>query len=173
MSYCPSQAAHTENQRVPRWSGRDCIPGSLNTEPGSSGSQKGRSCSSLLCQPQSQAPLYHGTGSERTGVGFQRYHEPPQWPGSLSSGPYHPDRPGESGETGVSNGTCWSWAAAGVHGNTRDPSVVLTLTSRVKVMGLGILLLIVRLPDFSSMMNVSSVFPGRIWGVIRCLVPLL
>jgi hypothetical protein len=31
-------------------------------------------------------------------------------------------------------------------------------------MGLGILLVIVRLPSCALMMNVPSVFPGRIWG---------
>lgn len=51
--------------------------------------------------------------------------------------------------------------------------LVPTLTTRVKVMGLGILLAIVRLPSSLLMINVSSVFPGRIRGGVWCLVPLL
>lgn len=62
---------------------------------------------------------------------------------------------------------------AGAQGNTGGGSVVLTLTTRVKVMGLGIILFIVRLPDFSSMINVLFVFPGRIRGGVWYLVPLL
>lgn len=61
-------------------------------------------------------------------------------------------------------------------GDTGDPSAIVlvpTLTSRVKIVGLGILLAIVRLPSFALMINVSSVFPGRIWGGVWCLVPLL